>query len=306
LTGKVPENLSNLTNIIELNLAHNKLVGSLPDLSDMKSMNYVDLSNNSFDPSESPLWFSTLPSLTTLVMEYGSLQGPLPNKLFGFPQLQQVRLKKNAFNGTLSLGDTVGPELQLVDLQDNDISSVTLSSGYTNTLILEGNPVCTTALSNTNYCQIQQQQVKRIYSTSLANCGGKSCPLDQKVSPQSCECAYPYEGTLYFRGPMFRDLSNVNTYHSLEMSLWVKLGLTPGSVSLQNPFFNNDDYLQIQLALFPPMGKYFNRTEVQRIGFDLSNQTYKPPPLFGPYYFIASPYTFPGNITYEAYTPFWS
>lgn len=95
---------------------------------------------------------------------------------------------------------------------------------------------------------------------------------------------------------MFRDLSNVNTYHSLEMSLWVKLGLTPGSVSLQNPFFNNDDYLQIQLALFPPMGKYFNRTEVQRIGFDLSNQTYKPPPLFGPYYFIASPYTFPGSM----------
>jgi len=45
------------------------------------------------------------------------------------------RLKKNAFNGTLSLGDTVGPELQLVDLQDNDISSVTLSSGYTNTLM---------------------------------------------------------------------------------------------------------------------------------------------------------------------------
>ncbi|CAH8258712.1 unnamed protein product [Arabidopsis lyrata] len=295
LTGKVPENLSNLTNIIELNLAHNKLVGSLPDLSDMKSMNYVDLSNNSFDPSESPLWFSTLPSLTTLVMEYGALRGPLPNKIFGFPQLQQVKLKKNAFNGTLSLGDTVGPQLQLVDLQDNDISSVTLSSGYTNTLILVGNPVCTTALSNTNYCQIQQQQVKRIYSTSLANCGGKSCPLDQKISPQSCECAYPYEGTLYFRGPMFRDLSNVNTYHSLEMSLWVKLGLTPGSVSLQNPFFNNDDYLQIQLALFPPMGKYFNRTEVQRIGFDLSNQTYKPPPLFGPYYFIASPYTFPAE-----------
>ena len=95
---------------------------------------------------------------------------------------------------------------------------------------------------------------------------------------------------------MFRDLTNANTYHSLEMSLWVQLGLTPGSVSLQNPFFNNDDYLQIQLELFPSMGKYFNRSEVQRIGFDLSNQTYKPPPLFGPYYFIASPYTFPGNM----------
>lgn len=154
--------------------------------------------------------------------------------------------------------------------------------------------MCTTALSNTNYCQLQQQTTKP-YSTSLANCGSKLCPLDQKLSPQSCECDYPYEGTLYFRGPFFRELSNVNMFHSLEMSLWVKLGLTPGSVSLQNPFFNNDDYLQVQLALFPPTGKYFNRSEIQRIGFELSNQTYKPPPEFGPYYFIASPYAFPGS-----------
>ena len=154
--------------------------------------------------------------------------------------------------------------------------------------------MCTTALSNTNYCQLQQQTTKP-YSTSLANCGSKLCPLDQKLSPQSCECDYPYEGTLYFRGPFFRELSNANMFHSLEMSLWVKLGLTPGSVSLQNPFFNNDDYLQVQLALFPPTGKYFNRSEIQRIGFELSNQTYKPPPEFGPYYFIASPYAFPGS-----------
>lgn len=163
-------------------------------------------------------------------------------------------------------------------------------------LSLIGNPVCDTALRNTNYCQLQQQSAKP-YSTSLANCGRKSCPADQKVSPQSCDCAYPYEGTFYFRGPSFRELSNDNTFHSLEMSLWVKLDLTPGSVSLQNPFFNIDDYLQVQLELFPPTGKYFNRSEVVRIGFSLSNQTYKPPPEFGPYYFIASPYTFQGIIT---------
>lgn len=76
----------------------------------------------------------------------------------------------------------------------------------------------------------------------------------------------------------------------------MKLNLTPGSVSLQNPFFNGDDYLQVQLALFPPTGQYFNRSEVQRIGFSMSNQTYKPPPEFGPYYFIAFPYSFPGKI----------
>ncbi|KAK8681496.1 hypothetical protein V6N13_053898 [Hibiscus sabdariffa] len=294
LSGDVPSNLNNLTNINELNLAHNNLTGPLPDLASMNTINYVDLSNNSFDPTEAPVWFSTLSSLTTLVIEHGSLQGPIPEKLFSFPQIQQVKLRNNAFNGTLNLGDSIGTQLQLVDLQNNQISSITLGSGYTNTLILIGNPVCTTAISNTNFCEIQQQNTKP-YSTSLANCGSKSCPIDQKLSPQSCECAYPYEGTLYFRGPMFRELSNVNTFHSLEMSLWVKLGLTPGSVFLENPFFNVDDYLQMQLALFPSGGEYFNRSEVLRIGFDLSNQTYKPPPEFGPYYFIASPYTFPAS-----------
>ena len=41
---------------------------------------------------------------------------------------------------------------------------------------------------------------------------------------------------------------------------------------------------------------YFNRSEVIRIGFDLSNQKFKPPKEFGPYYFIASPYPFPGRV----------
>ncbi|KAJ4972319.1 hypothetical protein NE237_005418 [Protea cynaroides] len=291
LIGPVPSNLDNLTSINELNLAHNQLTGPVPDLTGMDSLNYVDLSNNSFDQSEAPSWFSTIQSLTTLVMEYGTLQGKVPQKLFSIPQLQQVKLRNNALNATLDMGDSISQQLQLVDLQNNHISSVTLNSAYRNTLILIGNPVCATGLSKTNYCQLQKETTKP-YSTSLANCGTKLCPPDQGLSPQRCECAYPYEGTLYFRAPFFRDLSNITTFHALEMSLWIKLGLTPGSVSLQNPFFNVDDYLQVQLGLFPSIGKYFNRSEIQRIGFYLSNQTYKPPPEFGPYYFIASPYTF--------------
>ncbi|KAJ6742429.1 LRR RECEPTOR-LIKE KINASE [Salix viminalis] len=291
LYGDVPDNLNNLTNLIELNLAHNMLAGPFPNLTKMDALNYVDLSNNSFESSEAPDWFLTLSSLTTLVIEQGSLQGILPAEVFSFPQLQQVLLRNNAFNGSFNMGVSISPQLQLVDLQNNQISTVTLTADYTNRLILVGNPVCT-ALSNTSYCQLQQQSTKP-YSTSLANCGSKMCPIEQKLSPQSCECAYPYEGSLYFRAPSFRELSNENTFHSLEMSLWDELGLTPGSVFLQNPFFNVDDYLQVQVALFPPTGKYFNRSEIQRIGFYLSNQTYKPPKYFGPYYFIASNYPFP-------------
>ncbi|MCH98165.1 putative leucine-rich repeat receptor-like protein kinase, partial [Trifolium medium] len=84
-----------------------------------------DLSSNNFDPSEAPTWFTTLPSLTTLIMEFGSLEGPLPPKLFDLPQIQQVKLRSNALNNTLNMGDNICPQLQLVDLQDNEISTVT-------------------------------------------------------------------------------------------------------------------------------------------------------------------------------------
>lgn len=45
------------------------------------------------------------------------------------------KLRNNAFNETLSMGTSVGPQLQLVDLQNNQISSVTVGSEYKNTLM---------------------------------------------------------------------------------------------------------------------------------------------------------------------------
>ncbi|PIA59777.1 hypothetical protein AQUCO_00400579v1 [Aquilegia coerulea] len=291
-SGAVPSNLKNLTSLSELHLASNKLSGLVPDLRGMNSLNYVDMSNNSFDESTAPSWFSTLQSLTTLVMENGKLVGPVPQILFSFPQLQQVKMKNNKFNDSLDMGDSINQQLQLVDLQNNNISSAKLSNEYKNVLILLGNPVCE-VLTNTVYCKPDQQQLRNPYSTSLTSCGSKTCPYNQKLNPQSCDCALPYDGTLYFRAPFFRDLSNATVFQELESSLWTKLGLTPGSVSLQNPFFNGDDYLQVQLDLFPSTGKYFNRSETLRIGFALSNQVFKPPHEFGPYYFIASPYAFP-------------
>ncbi|KAK8446016.1 hypothetical protein SEVIR_9G420600v4 [Setaria viridis] len=99
---------------------------------------------------------------------------------------------------------------------------------------------------------------------------------------------------MYFRAPFFHDVTNGTAFQALESMLWTKLALTPGSVSLQDPFFNSDSYMEVQVKLFPSgSGAYFNRSEVMRIGFDLSNQTFKPPKEFGPYYFIASPYPFP-------------
>ncbi|VAH90574.1 unnamed protein product [Triticum turgidum subsp. durum] len=248
LSGPVPANLNNLTKVNELNLANNQLNGPLPNLSGMTLLNYVDLSNNTFDPSPSPQWFWKLPQLSALVIQSGRLYGTVPMKLFSSPQLQQVRLA--------------------------------------------GNPVCD-HLPNTAYCNVTQHAPSPAYTTSLVKCFSGACPPEQSMSPQSCGCAYPYQGVMYFRAPFFADVGNGTAFQELESKLWTKLELSPGSVALQDPFFNSDSYMQVQVKLFPSGGPYFNRTEVMRIGFDLSNQTFKPPKEFGPYYFIASPYPFP-------------
>lgn len=295
LSGQVPLNLNNLTKVNELNLANNQLTGTLPDLSKMDLLNYVDLSNNTFDPSPCPAWFWRLPQLSALIIQSGRLYGTVPTRLFSSPQLNQVILDGNAFNGTLDMGRSISSELSLVSFKDNEFSSLTVTSSYNGTLALAGNPVCE-RLPNTPYCSATQRPLSAPYSTSLVKCYSGSCPAGQSLSPQSCLCAYPYQGVMYFRAPFFHDVANDTAFQELESMLWTKLALTPGSVYLQDPFFNSDAYMQVQVKLFPAgSGAYFNRSEVMRIGFDLSNQTFKPPKEFGPYYFIASPYPFPGS-----------
>ncbi|KAG8096119.1 hypothetical protein GUJ93_ZPchr0013g36458 [Zizania palustris] len=291
LTGPVPENLNNLTGVNELNLANNQLTGPFPDLSKMTILNYIDLSNNTFDPSPSPQWFWKLPQLSALIIQSGRLYGAVPMKLFSSPQLQQVILDGNGFNGTLDMGKSISSELSIVSFKNNNLSSVTVTSSYNGTLSLAGNPVCNRL---PEYCNVTKVAAAAPYSTSLVKCFTETCAAaGESMSPQSCACAYPYQGVMYFRAPFFGDVTNGTAFQELESKLWTKLGLTPGSVFLQDPFFNSDSYMQVQVKLFPSGSAYFNRSEVMRIGFDFSNQTFKPPKEFGPYYFIASPYPFP-------------
>ncbi|TVU16276.1 hypothetical protein EJB05_39830, partial [Eragrostis curvula] len=240
LSGPVPSNLNNLTKVNELNLANNQLTGTLPDLSGMSLLNYyVDLSNNTFDPSPSPAWFWRLPQLSAMIIQSGRLYGPVPTKLFSSPMLQQVILDDNAFNGNLDMGRSISSELSIVNFKGNGFSSVTVTPSYNGTLAMAGNPVCD-RLPNTPYCNVTQRALASPYATSLVKCFSGTCPAGQSLSPQSCACAYPYQGVMYFRAPFFRDVTNGTAFQALESMLWTKLGLTPGSVYLQDPFFNSD------------------------------------------------------------------
>ncbi|KAI4302608.1 hypothetical protein MLD38_038332 [Melastoma candidum] len=291
-SSSVPRNLNNLTSLSELYLAGNLLNGSMPNLGGMNALTYVDLSNNSFDPSPAPAWFSTLQSLSTLIIENGSLQGTVPQSLFTLPQLQEVKLRNNNFNGTLNLGTDFSHLLELVDLQNNQIVGATVNSGgYNNTLILMGNPICTPPPANSDFCQLPAVVA---YSTDLSSCGNKLCASNERLIPVSCGCAVPLMGNFTFKAPSTISLSNKTLFKEFEQSLWTQLNLTANSVELQNIRMNNS-YLLIQVFLFPSPGIYFTTSEVLSIGYELSNQKFNPPEQFGPYTFFQYLYVIPGN-----------
>ncbi|XP_026389620.1 probable leucine-rich repeat receptor-like protein kinase At5g49770 [Papaver somniferum] len=292
LSGNVPTNLNNLTSVSELHLSNNHFVGPFPDLSGMQVLNFMDLSNNTFAVSDFPSYFSTLKSLTTLEAENTNLQGLLPPALFVLPQLQTLNLKKNLLNGSLDIGSSFSDQLELIDLQGNSITGYVERGGYQNELRLMDNPVCRGSMGvAAKFCHLPTHSSPS-YSTPPNNCVPSLCTNGQSSSP-NCECSYPYSGTLFFRSPSFSDLGNTSYYTSLQSALLRSFQTHDApvdSVSLSNPREDADSYLEVSLQVFPSDKQSFGRSEIAKMGFLLSNQTFKPPKTFGPYFFIASQY----------------
>ncbi|KAJ8429941.1 hypothetical protein Cgig2_017991 [Carnegiea gigantea] len=292
LSGPLPTNLNNLTNCNELVLSNNAFTDFIPDLTGMNNLNRLDMSNNSFSPSDGiPPWFSTLQSLTTVMMERTELEGELPAKFFSFPQLETVVMRNNRLNGTLEFGNSYSRQLQLIDLHNNSIESVKVSAGYKFTLMLADNPFCRGIGANLPYCSNQEQPGSMDTSPEL--CVPLPCSSDQISSPK-CKCAFPYTGTFILRAPSFSLLGGQIHIAKLKLSLeqtLPNLALPVDSVLLTDAYEDNHGYLNMPLAIFPSRQNHFNRTGMFSLAFVLSNQTYKPPEEFGPYIFIANSYT---------------
>ncbi|URE47136.1 leucine-rich repeat receptor-like protein kinase [Musa troglodytarum] len=273
LNGSVPSSIRNLTLLDALNLANNKLIGPMPNLTGMHALNYLDLSNNTFDPSEVPEWLLDVQNLTTLIIESGRLHGEVPPSLFSFPQLQQLRLKDNAFGGTLDMGSNISHQLEMVDFRNNAFTSVTLSSNYNNSIILVGNPVCSNAqLHETEYCHE---------------------PQDSGSGSSITDCLHPYEGPIVCRAPSFSDVSR--NLAPMANRLASMVNGTPVSFSLQNYFFDGDAYLQVQLTICPSSAKHFTRREILQ-WFDLSSQSLALSEIYGPCYFDPWQYSFRRSV----------
>jgi len=90
-------------------------------------------------------------------------------------------------------------------------------------------------------------------------------------------------------------LTSPTTFVTLEQDMetkFQKLNVPVGSIAIHDPFFDSNNNLQMSLELFPSGKVQFSEQDISDVGFMLSNQTYKPPSTFGPYYFIGQQYSF--------------
>uniref|UniRef100_A0A6N2N2A3 Protein kinase domain-containing protein n=1 Tax=Salix viminalis TaxID=40686 RepID=A0A6N2N2A3_SALVM len=271
--GTVPSSISSHARVSVMFLSNNDLHGPLPNLTGMNVLTYLDMSNNSFDDTEFPPWLSNLQSLTTLVMENTHLQGQIPADFFSLSNLQTVDLRNNQLNGTFDLG------------------------GEGVSVMLEGNPICRKTGVTKSYCTVSRPNSS--YATPPKNCVPSSCLANQHSSP-NCKCAFPYTGLLVFRAPSFSNLGNITYFSALEKSLMDSFKshqLPVDSVHLSQPRKDPSQYLDLNLQVFPFGQDRFNRTAISRIGFVLSNQTFKPPAQFGPFFFAGDTYLhFTGGV----------
>uniref|UniRef100_A0A6M2EJX7 non-specific serine/threonine protein kinase n=1 Tax=Populus davidiana TaxID=266767 RepID=A0A6M2EJX7_9ROSI len=296
--GSVPSNINNLTSVSTMFLSNNDLTGPLPNLTGMHVLTYLDMSNNSFDDTKFPPWLSTLQSLTTLVMETTQLQGQIPADFFSLPHLQTVDARNNQLSGSLDIGTGHGNQLALIDLRKNQISAYTNRLGGEGvSVILADNPICQGTGVTRSYCTVSQPNSS--YATPPNNCVPASCFAKRQSSP-NCKCSFPYTGLLVFRAPSFSDLGNITYFSVLEKSLMnsFKSHQFPvDSVHLSQPRKDLSQYLDLNLQVFPFGQDRFNRTAILSIGFMLSNQTFKPPAQFGPFFFIGDTYLhFTGEV----------
>ncbi|KAI7726001.1 hypothetical protein M8C21_015256 [Ambrosia artemisiifolia] len=292
LSGMIPSSINNLKLLKQLYLSNNKFEGTLPNLTSMSFLNYLDMSNNSFEQSEIPPWISSLQSLTTLMMHDTRLQGKVPVDLFHIPQIENVILRNNQLDGTLDFGESYSESLRLIDVSYNSITAFT-QRRYSADLILNNNPVCMGLKARPTYCD-DPKESNSSYSTPPNNCiPAAICSVDQVSSP-NCNCSYPYTATLTFKATYFSDLGNSTIYTSIQSSMmdsFISNQLPVDSVSLSNPTMNAGN-LVINLEIFPSGDVRFNRSGICQIGFLFSNQTYRPPSNFGPYTFLGNSYNF--------------
>jgi len=101
LTGSIPSELGNLTNLVFLSLNNNSLSGSIPaELGNLTKVTVLYLNNNSLTGSI-PFELGNLTNLTDLSLNFNSLTGSIPFELGNLTNLTSLFLNNNSLSRSI-------------------------------------------------------------------------------------------------------------------------------------------------------------------------------------------------------------
>ncbi|EPS63649.1 receptor-like protein kinase, partial [Genlisea aurea] len=110
--------LSELSDLRTISFMHNGFEGSLPDLRAVPRLKSVYLSYNKFDGDMAPTSFDGMASLKKLYLGNNEFTGPIPAMLARLPNLREVSLENNGFEGELPSFDL--QKLVVFNVSNND------------------------------------------------------------------------------------------------------------------------------------------------------------------------------------------
>ena len=122
LTGTIPAELGNLSNLTELQLYDNQLTGTIPsELGNLSSLRSLDLGSNQLTGTI-PAELGNLSSLSSLYLGGNQLTGTIPAELGNLSSLRSLNLGSNQLTGTIpaELGNL--SSLRSLDLYDNQLT----------------------------------------------------------------------------------------------------------------------------------------------------------------------------------------
>ncbi|KAJ6369323.1 hypothetical protein OIU78_001650 [Salix suchowensis] len=296
--SEIPATYGSLSRLAKLSLRNCSLQGSIPDLSSIPNLYYLDLSKNNLRGSLPSKLYDTI---RTIDLSGNHLSGSIPGIFSDLRFLQRLSLENNQLNGSVpaniwqNMTSTKSYSLT-VDLRNNLLSSI---SGALNppdnvTLRLGGNPICDNAnIANIiQFCGFEAggDRTAERSTNSTMTCPVQACPVDNffeyvPASPLPCFCASPLRIGYRLKSPSF---SYFDPYvFSFESYVTGALKLNPYQLSIDSFFWEEGPRLRMHLKIFPPANNMhsstFNVSEVLRIRGIFTSWHFPGDDLFGPY-----------------------
>ncbi|KAJ6395171.1 hypothetical protein OIU77_020434 [Salix suchowensis] len=184
--SEIPATYGSLSRLAKLSLRNCSLQGSIPDLSSIPNLYYLDLSKNNLRGSLPSKLYDTI---RTIDLSGNHLSGSIPGIFSDLRFLQRLSLENNQLNGSVpaniwqNMTSTKSYSLT-VDLRNNLLSSI---SGALNppdnvTLRLGGNPICDNAnIANIiQFCGFEAggDRTAERSTNSTMTCPVQACPVD--------------------------------------------------------------------------------------------------------------------------------